>query len=93
MLMKRFCLCSLCSHPNVLIYLFFPLTGFWGMLRRFKCVQIFFENMLAPSCGWLVFATAATVSSSSISSAYAMWRYEGLPGMADRFPRALLRRI
>ena len=35
--MKRFCLRSLWSRPNVLI--FFPPD--WGMLRRSRCVQIF----------------------------------------------------
>ena len=35
--MERFCLCSLCSHLNVLT---FPPPD-WGMLRRFRCVQAF----------------------------------------------------
>ena len=34
---KRFCLCSLCSHLNV-VTIFSPV---WGMLRRFRCVQVF----------------------------------------------------
>ena len=35
--MKRFCICSLRSHLNVLT--FFPPD--WGMLRRSRCVLIF----------------------------------------------------
>ena len=37
--MKRFCICSLRSHLNVLT--FFPPD--WGMLRRSRCVLIFFK--------------------------------------------------
>ena len=35
--MKRFCICSLLSHLNVLT--FFPPD--WGVLRRSRCVLIF----------------------------------------------------
>ena len=35
--MKRFCICSLLSHLNVLT--FFPPD--WGMLRKSRCVLIF----------------------------------------------------
>ena len=38
--MKRFCLCSLWSHLDVLT--FFPPD--WGMLRRSRCVKIFLLN-------------------------------------------------
>ena len=37
---KRFCICSLWSHLNVLT--FFPPV--WGMPRRFRCVQTFLLN-------------------------------------------------
>ena len=36
--MKRVCICSLCSHPNVLTFSH-PVRG---MLRRFRCVQAYF---------------------------------------------------
>ena len=37
--MKRFCICSLRSHLNVLT---FPPD--WGMLRRSRCVHIFLQK-------------------------------------------------
>ena len=41
--MKRFCICSLLSHLNVLT--FFPPD--WGMLRRSRCVLIFLLKIVA----------------------------------------------
>ena len=38
--MKRFCICSLRSHLNVMT--FFPSD--WGMLRKSRCVLIFFKR-------------------------------------------------
>ena len=40
--MKRFFLCSLCSHLNDLAF-FSPV---WGMLRRFGYVHIFFKHKM-----------------------------------------------
>ena len=41
--MMRFCICSLCSHLNVLT--FFPPD--WGMLRRSRRVLIFLQTRQA----------------------------------------------
>ena len=43
------CLCSLCSHPNVLT--FFPV---WGMLIRFDAFRLFFKlSFIQVSCVFL----------------------------------------
>ena len=42
---KRFCLRSLCSHLNVLIFS----HPAWRMRRRFRCVQIFLLNSCSYS--------------------------------------------
>ena len=47
--MKRFYLCSLWSHLNVLTY--FPPD--WGVLRRFRCVQFYFLNSSRDLKGFL----------------------------------------
>ena len=41
--MKRFCLCNIYSHPDVLP--FFPPV--WEMIRRFRCVQTFLSTALS----------------------------------------------
>ena len=38
--MKKFCFGSLCSH----LYILTISPSVWGMLRRFRCVQIFFKQ-------------------------------------------------
>ena len=43
--MKRFCLCSIQSHLNVLTC--FPLPD-WGMLRRSRRVQSFIQTLIGP---------------------------------------------